>query len=130
MLNPAAVRLNRVVYEAYLGTRKIRAPAGGRYVRFSLEAGGIETRTALNNLELTDAYKYEQFLPSKGFSKIGENTLQSYSPMKGDIMVFGNTSNHIHGHIQMYNGSNWVSDFVQRTPYPWRDYGNYSIFRW
>jgi len=29
MLNPAAVRLNRVVYEAYLGTRKIRAPAGG-----------------------------------------------------------------------------------------------------
>jgi len=70
------------------------------------------------------------FSISKEFSKIGENTLQFYSPMKGDIMVFGNTSNHIHGHIQMYNGSNWVSDFVQRTPYPWRDYGNYSIFRW
>jgi hypothetical protein len=70
------------------------------------------------------------FSISKGFSKIGENTFKSYTPMKGDIMVFGNTSNHIHGHIQMYNGSNWISDFVQRTPYPWRDYGNYSIFRW
>lgn len=101
-----------------------------KYVRKALEAGGIETKTALNNLELTDAYKYEKFLPSKGFSKIGENTFKSYTPIKGDIMVFGNTSNHIHGHIQMYNGSNWVSDFVQRTPYPWRDYGNYSIFRW
>lgn len=102
----------------------------GRYVRLALEDGGINTSNALNNLELTHAYKYDKFLSNQGFSKIGQNTLNSYSPLKGDIIVFKNTSNHLSGHIQMFNGSNWVSDFVQQTPYPWNDYGGYSIFRW
>jgi len=30
-LFPATARLNRVVHETYLGTRKIRAPAGGEH---------------------------------------------------------------------------------------------------
>mgnify|MGYP000453754956 CR=1 FL=1 len=102
----------------------------GKFVRLALEDGGIDTSTALNARELTHAYKYDKFLSDQGFSKIGQNTLNSYTPKTGDIMVFGRTSNHLSGHIQMFNGTNWVSDFVQQTPYPWSDYGRYSIFRW
>lgn len=55
---------------------------------------------------------------------------QPYFPKAGDIMVFNKTINHASGHIQMFNGTNWVSDFVQQTRYPWTDHGGYTIFRW
>ena len=98
-------------------------------MRYALEDGGINTTAALNNYELDHAYKYDKFLSKQGFRKIGHN-LNSYTPRAGDIMVFDKTANHIYGHVQMFNGTNWVSDFVQNTPYPWSDYGRYSIFRW
>ena len=101
----------------------------GEYQRLGLNDGGINTRVAFNNLELDHAYKYETFLSKKGFSNLG-HTMQSYTPKAGDIMVFGRTSNHLSGHVQMFNGTNWVSDFIQQTPYPWSDYRRYTIFRW
>ena len=49
-----------------------------------------------------------------GFKIIGTlNNIPSFLP--GDIMVNLNTTLHEYGHICMYNGSKWLSDFAQNT---------------
>ncbi len=51
-------------------------------------------------------------------------------PMAGDIVVMQNTGTHVHGHIQMYNGEGWVSDFVQSDFWPYSaSRPTYQIFR-
>jgi type VI secretion system secreted protein VgrG len=72
-------------------------------------------------------------------------TLNNYTPLKGDIAVIqgypgGTTCSSCGcpcGHIQMYNGSQWVSDFFQstnRTFYPGPAYQEnapaFEIYRW
>jgi len=58
------------------------------------------------------AYMYHTngILKGIGFKEISKQT-----PKKGDIAVEEKTSSHVHGHIQIYDGSNWVSDFVQKS---------------
>ena len=34
---------------------------------------------------------------------------------KGDVYVEDRTNTHPHGHIAIYDGSNWISDFIQKT---------------
>jgi hypothetical protein len=41
-----------------------------------------------------------------------------YVPQLGDIAVIQRTSNGPHGHIEGYDGANWISDFVQREFWP------------
>ena len=36
---------------------------------------------------------------------------------KGDISVTENNDNHTYGHIAMWNGTKWISDFVQNSEY-------------
>ena len=36
----------------------------------------------------------------------------------------GAKKNHPHGHIQMYNGEKWISDFRQNNFWPGSDYKN------
>jgi type VI secretion system secreted protein VgrG len=61
--------------------------------------------------------------------------LDKYLPQKGDIAVFQPPNDkHRHGHIQMYNGTQWVSDFKQpRAFWPNKDYEDikppYVIYR-
>jgi len=63
------------------------------------------------------AYKYNEFLPKLGFIPIleskytGNKLPDNYTPQKGDIVVIGANKNHKAGHIAMYNGSQWISDF-------------------
>lgn len=81
------------------------------------------------------AKDYTPFLLSKGFNI--ENSTD-YTPIKGDIAVFesfmGTTKYHEHGHIQMYNGTQWVSDFKQKGFWPGTDYRkfqpSFTILRW
>ncbi len=87
----------------------------GKYVRYGLEAGFRLEKNALKVDSPEAAGDYGTFLENKGFSKITPNTLQPYSPMAGDIMVYNRTLHHQWGHIQMFNGTNWVSDFVQKS---------------
>ncbi len=94
-----------------------------RYVRQAMEAGGLST-----NGRPGSAYGYVNYLPSIGFTDIDTS---SYIP--GDIVVFDAVGNHVHGHIAMWNGSQWVSDFKQRSIYVSNTYassGTYHIFRW
>ena len=104
-----------------------------KYVRLAMEAGGMDTLGRPNS-----ACNYDKFLPKKGFTEVEITSLEDYMPQKGDIAVFeafmGKSRYHKHGHIQMYNGKQWVSDFKQRDFWAGSDYRIYKpkfkIFRW
>ena len=51
---------------------------------------------------------------------------------KGDIIVFPAIKNHIFGHIAIWNGEQWVSDFKQKSMFPASGYRftKYKIFRY
>ena len=75
------------------------------------------------------AYAYNKILPQLGFKEIPQ---QGYTPQKGDISVLPRNSRSAFGHIAIYNGQQWVSDFKQNDIYPGRYYrekGEYQIFR-
>ncbi|CAN7759630.1 type VI secretion system amidase effector protein Tae4 [Caballeronia sp. LjRoot34] len=78
-----------------------------RAIRHALAAGGV----ALSRYP-ADAKDYGQTLLSNGFVRVTSNDM--YLPRKGDIAVIqpysGGSSA---GHITMYNGNQWVSDFKQ-----------------
>jgi hypothetical protein len=78
---------------------------------------------------LIPAYAYNKTLPQIGFEEI---PLKGYKPKKGDISVVPSNSKHPFGHIAVYNGKQWVSDFKQHHILPSRAYkanGKYQIFR-
>ena len=60
----------------------------------------------------TSAYMYHTNGTLKG---MGFSLINGGSPQKGDVYVEDRTNTHTHGHIAIYNGSNWVSDFIQKS---------------
>lgn len=101
-----------------------------RSIRQSLEAGGLDLST-----HPTSAYQYNGYLSTLGFQPIihgkGDKLSQDYTPKKGDIVVISRSKSHPHGHIAMYNGQQWISDFKQKT---WHglinvENNNYTIWR-
>lgn len=59
---------------------------------------------------LYPAWAYKYVLPLYGFKKINTTDYQ-----KGDIIVYPAVGKHIWGHIAIYNGSQWISDFKQKN---------------
>lgn len=78
------------------------------YVRAAIDHGGIPTFGFPGN-----AYEYPEFLKDLDFKQIATHRTRNYKPQKGDIMVFNAKKGHRSGHIAMYNGKLWVSDFKQ-----------------
>jgi len=98
-----------------------------KYVRLAIEAGGVTIAPP----RPVYAKDYGPKLASLGFSKV-EAT--DYVPRKGDIAVIQPPKGQTAGHIQIYNGTNWVSDFVQGSGiYPGPAYRKekvaYEIYR-
>lgn len=97
--------------------------ACAKAVRQGLAAGGLDVS---KRPEM--AKDYGAFLEKNGFKVIAPD---GYSPQKGDIVVFQPGPNPA-GHIQVWNGRTWVSDFVQ-NPNKISPYGNqtpsYVIYR-
>ena len=54
--------------------------------------------------------EYLTILKNMGFTEINGG-----SPQKGDVYVEDQTKTHSDGHIAIYDGNNWVSDFVQKS---------------
>lgn len=98
------------------------------YVRLAIEAGGIPIPEPRPH----DAKDYGPKLTEMGFTKVDT---QNYQAMKGDIAVLQPPSGQKSGHLQMFNGEIWVSDFRQVRPgiYPGPQYREekvaYEIFR-
>ena len=87
------------------------------HVSMALEFGGFDVKG-----HPVPAYRYNGFLQKKGWTEISP---LGYVPQKGDIIVmrpFIGRKKHLSGHIQMWNGSQWVSDFKQKALYAGRDY--------
>ena len=91
------------------------------YVRRALQQAGY------NFTPQASAYMYANgTLSSAGFVQI---STQNYQPQVGDVVVFNRTSRNPHGHIQIYDGGQWVSDFRQPNFSPYRQHNGYSVWR-
>ena len=91
------------------------------YVMKALHAGGSPAY-------ILPAYAYSWLLPQLGFDEVAA---EGYTPQMGDIVVFPKVDGHIWGHIQMWNGQQWISDFMQKGFYAAVGYRGcgYRIFR-
>jgi hypothetical protein len=85
------------------------------YCRMGMEAAGLDTTDRPRS---GDAGDYGPFLLRHGAKTISKD---SYDPQVGDVVVFDKTSQHPFGHIEMYDGHRWVSDFLQHSLSPYRD---------
>lgn len=98
-----------------------------QYVRQAIEAGGITLERPASGY----AKDYGPSLENAGFKKIPK---EDYSPQKGDVIILQPPPGRDAGHIQMYNGERWVSDFNQsKDIYPGPGYREkkvpYEIYR-
>lgn len=109
---------------ARLASNAAHARSQGRcalYVRRALQSAGYDFSPQAS------AYMYANgTLQSAGFVQISS---QNYQPQVGDVVVFNRTGRNPHGHIQIYDGSGWVSDFRQPSFSPYRNHGGYSVWR-
>jgi RHS repeat-associated protein len=88
------------------------------YVRRGMEAGGADMR--IRPLAAAD---YGNSLVREGFRGLDPS---DYVPQAGDVAVYGRVPGADYGHIQMYNGTQWVSDFLQRSIVPGPGYSGSS----
>ena len=109
----------------------------GKYV-------GKAIRTSIPNLgypESASAKNYGEPLENAGFDAVAEhyngegykNLPDDYTPHAGDVVVFDASKNHPDGHITMYDGEDWYSDFKQTDMHGGsaRDNDpNYTIYRY
>lgn len=84
-------------------------------VRQAMDAAGIPTE---DRPASGDAGDYGPFLLRHGAHAVDP---ASYEPRTGDIAVFDKTGDHPWGHVQVFDGHHWVSDFVQHGFSPYRD---------
>lgn len=72
------------------------------------------------------AFAYSVYLPLIGWEEIKE---ANYKPKSGDVSVFPAVKGHPYGHIAMWDGSRWISDFKQKGIIVNKAYSEYKIFR-
>lgn len=93
------------------------------YVRKAMIAGGIQLYQGGN------AWHYKYLLPIFNFEEIDKKEKKEV----GDIMFFQPIGKRQFGHIAIWNGKQWVSDFKQRSIIVHSDYVKkeceYAIFR-
>lgn len=77
-----------------------------RAVRQAVNAGHLATPN--NPVPAAD---YKDYLPRLGFSQV---PLTGYTPQVGDVAVFpAIPDSNVYGHIEMYTGECWQSDYIQ-----------------
>lgn len=93
------------------------------YVRKAIMTGGIPLYMG------GDAWCYKYTLPILNFHQVGKMSEREV----GDIVVFQPIGGRKYGHIAIWNGNQWVSDFKQRNLIVHSDYlkegADYTIYR-
>ena len=89
-----------------------------KYVRLALQNGGGYKFDGVGS-----AYQYhtQGVLTKAGFVQIHAGTKWQV----GDVIVYRNSQKRQHGHIQIWDGRNWISDFIQQS---WLIYGGENPF--
>lgn len=100
-----------------------------KFVRRALEAGGADTKG-----HLVDAKTYGPVLTRNGFHEISVDNPATFNFSKGDVVVIEPTKHgNQAGHIAGYDGTSWVSDFVQHDFWPGSVYAkekpSYVVYR-
>jgi len=102
-------------------------------VRLAVEAGGIKIGIPAPTVSkyAASAKDYGPSLLKAGFTEI---KIKDYTDTFGDIRVIQPYKGGGHGHMDMYNGKQWVSDFYQRGKWPGYGYRlhkpPFRIYRW
>jgi len=112
--------LNAVVAASYAESHAESSSTGAcaRYVRQALAAGGL---TSFNSNHPGYAYQYGPYLTGAGFKQLYNGTYSRSVEgtiaglQAGDVVVFQPVSGHSAGHIAIYTGTQWVSDYRQST---------------
>jgi hypothetical protein len=76
------------------------------FVRKAVEAGGVTLKRT------TSAKDYGPSLEKVGFKPTNDG-----APKAGDVAIIQPIPGHQHGHATMFNGRNWISDFIQLHGY-------------
>jgi hypothetical protein len=95
------------------------------YVRMALEAGGV-------TLTITRSAKdYGQSLELAGFRVVNRHSC--VIAHRGDVAIIQPVISSEHGHMTMFDGEIWISDFKQRSMYPGPEYRkqqpDFAIYR-
>jgi hypothetical protein len=96
------------------------------YCRLGMEAAGLSTQDRPRS---GDAADYGPYLLRHGAQVVPTD---GYAPQVGDTVVFDKTPQHPYGHIELYDGQRWVSDFMQHNFSPYRDAAStppFTIYR-
>ena len=100
----------------------------GEFVHNAIDAGGITLNTAYNP-NGHSASGYGPILRHAGFRTVapGEKL------QRGDVVVFQAIKGHKDGHVAMFDGKKWISDFRQSDIYAGPGYRNirapYVLYR-
>ncbi|PXH88173.1 hypothetical protein DMQ72_26805 [Klebsiella quasipneumoniae] len=102
-----------------------------RYVKKALIAGGASAK----NSGIESAKNYGPWLLENNFKIVDSATtvrtggvFTISGQQAGDVVVIQAAPHHVHGHMAMFNGTHWVSDFVQeRGFYPAQIYRDQNI---
>jgi CHAP domain len=92
-----------------------------KYVRWALEAGGANTSG-----HPIAASEWGSTLVNIGYKEINKN---NYTPQKGDVYIIEKNDAHKYGHIAGYTGSQWISDFKQKSMVIYKDKVVYHLYR-
>ena len=95
------------------------------HTREAIEAGGLVLpRTK-------EAKDYGTKLLATGFTELDSARTTSYQ--QGDVVIIQGFTENPHGHMAMFDGTKWISDFVQSGLYPGSGYRQnkptYKIYR-
>ena len=80
----------------------------GRYVGWALTAGGANTGSH-------NGKDYGPYLLDSGFTEVSST---GYQPQTGDVVVIQSYPGNSAGHVAGFDGTNWVSDYIQPSNYP------------
>jgi len=86
-----------------------------RAVRRAIGAGGRDVANT------NDAQDYGPKLVQAGYTQLDADARKTYTPQKGDVIIYPAWRTHTTGHMEMYDGKHWVSDFMQQGPVPYGD---------
>lgn len=124
--NAPKAKSSKINLDKFADTLRRRAEnesqhACAKYVRIALEAAGADTTG-----HPVPASDWGPTLLKIGYKEI---TAEFNTPQKGDIYIITKTQNHKYGHIAGFDGSQWISDFKQKSQVIYRDKVSYRYFR-
>lgn len=125
--NGKAVDLDKLADTATKRAGNMSQHKCAKFVREALEAAGADTSG-----HPVSAKDYGPTLEKNGFKPVGK---EGYEPKKGDIVVIQPVpgAERQDGHIAVYNGKQWVSDYKQPGFWPGHTYRaakpTYTVYR-